>query len=129
LKQKVFRRNGKSGKKDARVTLWKDGKEKTHLVARLVAKTWCDGYADGLTVDHLDGNPENNNASNLEWVPLSENIRRGFENGLFPTQPIVVEIDGEQIQFKSKSAASRALGHTHGYLSNKLQRTKMRGRR
>lgn len=72
-----------SGKRDAKVILWKDGKEKTYLVARLVAMTWCPGYADGLTVNHIDGNPENNSCSNLEWVTKAENIKKGFADGLY----------------------------------------------
>lgn len=83
LKQKyAYRKSGHL--KDARVCLWKDGKEKTFLVSRLVAMTWCDGYADGLTVNHKDGNPLNNNSDNLEWVSLAENIRHGFKTGLYP---------------------------------------------
>ena len=113
----------RNGKMDARVCLWKDGKEKTYLVARLVAMAWCHGYREGLTVDHIDGNPENNRASNLEWVSLADNIRRGFENGLFSTaHPVAVEIDGEIRKYRSKAAASRALGYTSGYLSHKLRR-------
>lgn len=112
-----------NGKMDARVCLWKDGKEKTFLVARLIALAWCDGYCEGMTVDHIDGNPENNNASNLEWVSIGDNIRRGFENGLFPTmRPVKVEINGEIRNYRSMSEASRALGYNSGYLSCKLRR-------
>ena len=32
-----------------------------------------------LTVDHIDGNPQNNNLSNLEYVTQAENTRRMFE--------------------------------------------------
>ena len=68
MKQKFQARP--NGKKDARVCLWKEGKEKTFLVSRLVAMTWCDGYLPGLTVNHIDGNPKNNCADNLEWTTL-----------------------------------------------------------
>lgn len=85
LKTKVEKR--KNGKlQDERVNLWKDGKEKTLLVSRLVALTWCDGYSEGATVNHIDGNPSNNSSSNLEWVSLKENIEHGFETGLYSTQ-------------------------------------------
>jgi hypothetical protein len=75
------RKSGRS--KDARVCLWKDGKEKTFLVSRLVALAWCDGYADGLTVNHKDGDPMNNHPDNLEWISLADNIRHGFRTGLY----------------------------------------------
>jgi hypothetical protein len=75
----------KSGQhKDARVCLWKDGKEKTFLVSRLVAMTWCRGYAEGLTVNHKDGNPMNNYYENLEWITLADNIKHAMKNGLYP---------------------------------------------
>lgn len=112
-----------NGKMDARVCLWKDGKVKTFLVARLIALAWCDGYCEGMTVDHIDGDTENNSASNLEWVSMTDNIRRGFENGLFPTvRPVTLEIDGELRRYRSLAAASRAMGHSSSYLSNKLRR-------
>ena len=50
------------------VSLWKDGKEKDWLVARLVAMTWIDGYCEGMTVNHKDRNRFNNNIDNLEWL-------------------------------------------------------------
>ena len=50
------------------MSLWKDGKEKDWLVARLVAMTWIDGYREGLTVNHKDRNRFNNNVDNLEWL-------------------------------------------------------------
>lgn len=121
MKQKyVMRRNGRH--KDARVTLWKDKKPHYYLVSRLIAMTWCDGYSDGMTVDHIDGNPENNRADNLEWVTLGTNIRRGFENGLYPSRSVEIEIDGKKTQFASLAAASRALGHNPKYLSNRLRK-------
>lgn len=83
LKFKYQTRKGNKGKRDARVSLWKDGKEKTWLVARLVALAWCDGYAEGMTVNHIDGNPENNTCSNLEWITLAENIKKGWADGLY----------------------------------------------
>lgn len=50
---------------------------KDHLVARLVAMAWCDGYSPSMTVNHIDGDYRNNAAANLEWLTLADNIRRG----------------------------------------------------
>ena len=82
LKQKCAK-NCK-GRIDARIELWKDGEHKTWLVARLIAMTWCKGYADGMTVNHKNGDPIDNRAENLEWLTLKNNIRHGFANGLYP---------------------------------------------
>lgn len=122
LKQK-FTVN-KKGRTDARVCLWKDGQGKTFLVSRLVAMTWVEGYASDMTVNHIDGNPLNNAASNLEWLSRADNIRHGFASGLFSSsQTPVVVVQGEKIEvFSSMSEASRYLGKTNGYISNKLSK-------
>jgi len=63
-------------------TVWltSNGKRKGHLVHRLVAETFIDN-PDGLQqVNHKDGNPSNNNASNLEWCSAHENIRHSYDN-------------------------------------------------
>ena len=112
-----------NGRRDAAVTLWKDGKCKDYLVSRLVAMTWVEGYEPGLTVNHIDGNPQNNNCSNLEWITLSENIRKGFADGLFANcqHPIHLVCDECTLVFESMAAASRFLGRNSGYVSNTLK--------
>ena len=119
--KKSIRKGGKNC--DLHVSLWKDGVEKTWLVARLVALAWCDGYTDGMTVNHKDGNPLNNNIENLEWVTLADNIRHGFDNGLFSSQKecILIADNGERIPFKSLSKASAFLGRNNGYISLCIQ--------
>lgn len=123
LKQKIRRRKSGHGA-DARVTIWKDGKESTKLVSRLVAMTWCEGYADGLTVNHIDGDPTNNHAGNLEWVTHGENIRKGFETQLYGSQKAITLIDdkGHERSFRSMSSASRYLGMCNGYISGLLSK-------
>ena len=81
LKQKLDR--NRKGRVDAKVNLWKDGTAKTMLVSRLVAMTWCRGYADNLTVNHINGDSLDNRADNLEWMSRADNIRHGFKNGLY----------------------------------------------
>lgn len=121
LKQKHTTRS--TGKKDYRVSLWKDGKQHDHLVARLIALTWCDGYTDGMTVNHIDGNPENNHADNLEWVSRSDNIRHGYEHGLYRQnmKPVTLVINGKKASFASMAEASMAMGRNHGYVSNAIK--------
>lgn len=74
----------KRGRYDCRVDLWKDGSHRTLLVSRLVAITWCNGYREGMTVNHKNGNPLDNSIENLEWLSHGDNIRHGFANGLYP---------------------------------------------
>ncbi|MGE5000457.1 NUMOD4 motif-containing HNH endonuclease [Yersinia enterocolitica] len=59
---------------------------KKHSAHRLVAMSFCDGYSDGLVVNHKNGIRDDNRADNLEWVTYSENCQHGFRvNGRIPT--------------------------------------------
>ncbi len=53
------------------------------VLHRLVAYMWLDNPENFGTVNHIDGDKGNNCVENLEWCDLSENIRKGFETGLF----------------------------------------------
>lgn len=104
---------------DQRVTLWKDGKPKDHLVARLVALAWVDGFAPNMTVNHIDGDYRNNNIDNLEWLTLADNIRHGFDSGLYPSKKVkaINNITGEETIYRSMAECGRAIGKHHGYIS------------
>lgn len=121
MKQKTWKNT--KGRIDARVILWKDGKEKTWLVSRLVGLAWCAGYADGLTINHINGNPLDNRAENLEWITLPENIKKGYEDGLFANcqHPIQLVCDECTMTFESMAVASRFLGRNSGYVSNNMK--------
>lgn len=112
-----------------RVDLWKDGTNKTFLVARLVAFTFYgeDINNHKLTVDHIDGNRFNNNLENLELVSLAENIRRAFKIGLHKRQ-IKVKVynkkTNEEKIFISLSEANKFLRKSHDYLSRAIKRNK-----
>ena len=63
-----------------RVILQKDKHKERWLVHRLVALHFIDGYFDGAIVNHIDGNPLNNNFCNLEWCNQSHNILEAVHN-------------------------------------------------
>lgn len=105
----------------SRYNLWRDGKEYTVQVHRIVAEAFIPGDTS-LTVNHKDGNRQNNTVENLEWLSLADNIRHGFVTGLYPTQKqcMLVGQKGECLTFRSHSEAARFLGRSHGYIGEKI---------
>ena len=46
-----------------------------HRVHRLVAQAFIPNYRNLPEVNHIDGNKQNNNVSNLEWTTHSQNMK------------------------------------------------------
>ena len=64
------------------VELWKDNKKKHQLVHRLIAQAFIPNTHNKPQINHIDGNPLNNNIENLEWVTDSENKYHAHRTGL-----------------------------------------------
>lgn len=64
-----------------------NGKRTNIAVHRLVAFTYKINYLPFIRneVNHKDGNPENNDSSNLEWCTRRENMRHAWKTGLTGT--------------------------------------------
>lgn len=58
------------------------GREKW-VVHRLVATVWLDNPYNLSTVNHINGDKGDNSVDNLEWCDLQDNIKKGFNNGLY----------------------------------------------
>lgn len=100
LKTGVIMHQYKQRKGYLSVSLCKNGTLKTYKVHRLVALAFpeiCGKWFEGATVNHKDENKQNNNASNLEWLSLKDNVnygtgkyRRGSTQGLQKQKPVLV---------------------------------------
>lgn len=53
------------------------------LVHRAVYKAWVGELIDGMVIEHLDGNPANNNYTNLKQSTQKENIQTAIQQGNF----------------------------------------------
>jgi hypothetical protein len=122
-KSRILKGRGDNYATGRRVSLWKDGKPKDFLVARLVALTFIGEPTEKFTVNHKDGNRLNNRVENLEWLSSGDNTRHGFETGLFSSQKaIYVIIEGEKFRFRSLSKCDEFLGRHKGYTSDRVKK-------
>ncbi|MDU6600365.1 MAG: NUMOD4 domain-containing protein [Streptococcus anginosus] len=109
--------------REPRVSLWKDKVSKDFLVHRLVAEAFISNPDNKPTVNHIDGNPNNNHVNNLEWATYKENNNHAFDNNLIKTGASIILVDKktkEMHLFRSMAKASEFLGRNHGYLSSVL---------
>ena len=127
-KNRILKFKGETFKTGYRVDLWKKGKPKTFLVARLVAFTFYNQNIENhnLTVNHIDGNRFNNKLSNLELITLKENIQHAFRTGLQNQTKVKIEdkITGTIIYPSSLSEGSKLIKQNVGYLSSNIKRNK-----
>lgn len=105
------------------VVLSKNGKNKDFLVHRLVARAFVPNDNPSLKtqVDHLDGDRENNYASNLTWVTPRENQLRSIKNGTHVVCNVyrkvqVIDVDTGKI-YESMRAAEDEFQIPHGRIS------------
>lgn len=96
-----------------------NGKTITRKSHRLVAATFCNGYKEGLVVNHIDHNKTNNCADNLEWCTQKENtndvlFKKHISEALLNSvrikrkKVLMMSLDGEIIgEYSSAREAAR----------------------
>ena len=91
---------------------------KLEMVHRLVASAFIEGYEEGKVVNHIDCNPSNNQASNLEWLTQAENLRHRSPNTLFKKYKSVYSFtkSGEL----EKVYAAQELVKIHGHFASRV---------
>ena len=89
-----------------RMNLYYGGKHTTVPVHRIVAEAFM-GVSE-LTVNHIDGNKQNNAITNLEFCTSAENVGHSFRVGLRPKNTKPVTVQG--IEYYSKREAERVTG-------------------
>ncbi len=90
--------------------------DKLYRIHNLVAKTFVENPdpINNTIPDHIDGNRENNNYSNLEWITFEENCLRYYKRGGTPNHcRAVFQFDANENlinEFKSIIDASKSTG-------------------
>ena len=75
----------KSGYLQVSLKIDETNKFSNRYIHRLVAIYWIDNPNNKREVNHKDGNKENNNINNLEWVTSSENQKHRHSIGINKT--------------------------------------------
>jgi hypothetical protein len=98
-----------------RVTLSEFNKQKRYSVHRLVAFHFLNNPEGKPHVNHIDGNPANNNVSNLEWCTPSENEHHSYKV-LGKVNPIrkLTDQQAAEIRASKGSVPSRKLAELYG---------------
>lgn len=113
------------------VHLSKDGIAKWYSIHRLVAEAFIENPNNYDIVNHIDNNPTNNNANNLEWTTYKgnmqwasiqgrmkgcpENFKKVHEKNKIPV--IATDKDGNKQWFSSQVEAGEILGVQSGHIS------------
>jgi NUMOD4 motif-containing protein/HNH endonuclease/NUMOD1 domain-containing protein len=95
------------------VNLRRNGKPHYCLIHILVAKAYIPNPHDHPFVNHKDGNKENYDVGNLEWVSRSQNSQHAHDTGLIKTKKAIVQYDmnGNVVnEFSSAANAERKTG-------------------
>lgn len=121
---KITRARGRKNDGYCVVNLHKDGVSNVIPVHILVAQAFIPNPEKLPTVNHIDGNKENNNASNLEWVSYSDNNTHALKTGLRkPRGNAILQytVDGVLVgTYRSACEAARLNDFSRGMISHCL---------
>lgn len=87
---------------------------KDFYIHRLVAEAFCNHPTGCDVVNHLDNDPSNNAATNLEWITQRQNVEYAQKQKRMQKwpdkKPVIGYKNGQTYYFESIIAASKALG-------------------
>jgi predicted transcriptional regulator YheO len=62
------------------VNLWKNGKGTRILVHQIVAEAFLGPRPKGFDTHHVDGNKQNNKATNLKYITRQQHVNKGSKH-------------------------------------------------
>lgn len=100
------------------IILYKNGKDKTYKMHRLVAQAFIPNPNNQPYINHKDEDKQNNLPENLEWCSAQYNYNYGtckWRSGAKRKKPIVqYDLNGNKIkEFSGVVDAIKATGHKH----------------
>jgi hypothetical protein len=106
------------------IGLTKNSEQKVLKVHRLVANAFLEDFEEknkmNYHVDHIDGNKQNNNVSNLQMLTHFDNcFKRTGRNAYQKIKATHIET-GEEYIFNGQNEAARLLGVNQGNIYNAL---------
>lgn len=113
-----------------RTTFIKDGKQDTQLLHRVIAMAFIPNPNNYPCVDHIDDNPNNSIASNLQWCSYKMNNSKEHhckklsisKTGLVsPQRKPIVAFDGCNFKIYQSMMEASLEGHNHAYILNVLR--------
>ena len=101
------------------IVLSKNGVQHTIRIHRVVAEQFIPNPNNYETVNHKDFDKNNNSCSNLEWMPMGDNIRHAKDNSIGNNKPVLqYTLDGEFVrEWHSAYRAGKELGFTSELIS------------
>ena len=82
------------------VDIQENGITKKVAVHRLLALNYLPNTENKRTVNHKDGNKQNNCLTNLEWSTVSENVKHAYDTGLQPYRRKLSKSDYKELLTK-----------------------------
>lgn len=103
----------------------KDKKAFNFSVHRVVAITFIDNPDNLKEVNHKDGNKQNNNVSNLEWVTRNQNMQHSYDTGLRKYRPCHYKGKFGSEHNRSKKVICINTGEVYGSMSEASRKLKI----
>ena len=123
LNKKTNKKLKGSKTKDGYVTYFFNKKKTSYRAHRLVALNFIENPENKPEVNHIDGNKENNDVANLEWVTPSENVVHAVKEKLRKDMITVFQysLNGEFIKkYDSIADASKETKISHSTITSNL---------
>ena len=91
-----------------------NGERKDAYIHRLVAEAFCERHDGCNVVNHIDNDPANNRASNLEWTTQRGNVLHAMKQGRVKKFRNAIKVigikDGVTYEFRSMNEAAEFTG-------------------